>query len=74
VDTAARELEIEKKLKEFQITNTETSVDTEEKKPSSWSSYNRGKRSSQNDDHRDRRDDGNIEIFLSNKFKILSLS
>lgn len=33
MDTAAKELEIEKKLKELQVTNSETSADTEEKKP-----------------------------------------
>jgi len=35
VDTAARELEIEKKLQEFQISNNETSGDNEERKPTS---------------------------------------
>ena len=35
VDTAARELEIEKKLKELQMTNNETAGDTEEKASSS---------------------------------------
>jgi hypothetical protein len=34
VDTAARELEIEKKMQEFQIANSETSADNEEKRTS----------------------------------------
>ncbi|CAF2859805.1 unnamed protein product [Rotaria sp. Silwood2] len=60
VDTTARELEIEKKMKELQMTTNETSVDNEDKGTASRSSYNRGgerdvyrsKRSSQNDDGR----------------------
>lgn len=35
VDTAARELEIEKKLRETQLTSSEPTADTEEKKPPS---------------------------------------
>lgn len=35
VDTAAKELEIEKKLKESQVTSTETTGDTEDRGPSS---------------------------------------
>ncbi len=35
VDTAARELEIEKKLLETQTSNNETSADNEERKPAS---------------------------------------
>jgi len=70
VDTMARELEIEKKLKERQMANCETTGDNEERGSSSRPSYHhrgsgerdvyRSKRSSHNDDHRDRdrRDDG----------------
>jgi hypothetical protein len=76
VDTTARELEIEKKLKELQMTATETSGDTEEKAQPSRPSYNRGgdggerdtyrgnKRSSYNDEHRDRRDEGISIVFF----------
>ncbi|CAF0777719.1 unnamed protein product [Rotaria sp. Silwood1] len=60
VDTTARELEIERKIKELQMTTTETSADNEDKGTSSRPSYNRGserdvyrsKRSTQNDDGR----------------------
>ncbi|CAF0745667.1 unnamed protein product [Rotaria sordida] len=60
VDTTARELEIERKMKEFQMTASETSADNEDKGTSSRPSHNRGserdayrgKRSSQNDEGR----------------------
>lgn len=62
VDTLARELEIEKKMKELQMTG-EKSEDTEEKPASSSRPYNRGdrdgfrnKRQTHNDDPRDRKD------------------
>ncbi|CAF4413611.1 unnamed protein product, partial [Rotaria magnacalcarata] len=58
VDTTARELEIERKIKEQQLTSGETPVDTEDKGASTRPSYNRvgerevyrAKRTSQNDD------------------------
>ncbi|CAF2132481.1 unnamed protein product [Rotaria magnacalcarata] len=60
VDTTARELEIERKIKEQQLTSGETPVDTEDKGASTRPSYNRvgerevyrAKRTSQNDDGR----------------------
>lgn len=66
VDTAAREFEIERKLKEMELANRETAGENENKISSSKPSYSRGgerdiyrdQRSSQNDDRRDRRDDG----------------
>ncbi|CAF3960278.1 unnamed protein product [Adineta steineri] len=76
VDTAAKELEIERKLKELQLANSETGEEHTEKVSTSRSSYNHGhdrdtyhgKRSSYNDEHRnrDRRDDGIISYFFDN--------
>ncbi|CAF3952473.1 unnamed protein product [Rotaria sordida] len=69
VDTAAKELEIQKRLEELQMANTETGRDHYDKGPSSRSSYFRGKRSSINDDHhnRDRRDDGRASVDYHHK-------
>ncbi|CAF4161957.1 unnamed protein product [Rotaria sp. Silwood2] len=60
VDTAAKELEIQKKLEALQMANTDTGKDYYDKGSSSRPLYYRGKRPSNNDDYhnRDRRDDG----------------
>lgn len=66
VDTAARELEIERKMKEMQMaTNETTNEETQEKPAPQQRSFNRNqdrdtyrtKRSSQNDDHQNRERD-----------------
>lgn len=66
VDTAARELEIERKMKEMQMAASETnSEETQEKPAPQQRTYNRNqdrepyrsKRSSQNDDHQNRERD-----------------
>ncbi|CAF1269064.1 unnamed protein product [Adineta ricciae] len=78
VDTTAREREIEKKLKELEMTSSETTGDTEEKpapsssRPSHYRSDRdgyRGKRSSHNDEHRDGRDDGRSGQGLDHQHK-----
>ena len=78
VNTAAKELEIERKLQELQMANSETTDDQTERPPSSRPNYNRqndrnnyrqndrNQRPSHNQDYynRDRRDDGTIDNVL----------
>ncbi|CAF1491952.1 unnamed protein product [Rotaria sp. Silwood1] len=69
VDTAAKELEIERRLQELQMANTETGRDHYDKGSSSRPSFYRGKRLSNNDDfhNRDRRDDGRSNVDYHHK-------